>query len=122
MTEISVRVTTSYLEDQSSPEESRFVFGYTINVANNSADPAQLISRHWVVTDANEEVQEVKGEGVVGKQPLIQPGESFTYSSGVILPTDTGSMRGSYQMQGLDGSSFDVEIPTFVLLPPHKLH
>lgn len=119
---ISVNVKTQYLKAQSQPEDSRYVFAYTITISNNGEHAAQLISRHWIITDSDQQVQEVEGLGVVGKQPHLQPGTSYTYTSGVVLATQTGTMRGSYQMQTEDGACFDADIPEFALVPPHLLH
>jgi ApaG protein len=122
MVDIQVSVKTSYLAAQSTPHEQRYVYTYTITIANNSDEPAQLISRHWLITDANEKLQEVQGMGVVGEQPHIKPGESYTYTSGVILETETGLMEGTYHMRADDGAMFDAEIPPFALVPPHAIH
>lgn len=119
---IDVNVKTQYLSSQSQPAEKRYVFTYTITLTNNSGTSSQLISRHWVITDAEHKVQEVKGLGVVGKQPHLDPGESYTYTSGVVLATPTGSMSGSYQMQTEHGEQFEAAIPEFALVPPHLLH
>lgn len=122
MSEIQVMVRTNYIEAQSIPLEHRYVYTYTITIANKSAMPAQLISRHWRITDANEKLQEVQGLGVVGEQPHIKPGESYTYTSGVILDTETGIMEGTYHMRSDDGAMFDAPIPTFALVPPRAVH
>lgn len=122
MVDIQVSVKTSYLAAQSMPHEQRYVYTYTITIANNSDESAQLISRHWLITDANEKLQEVQGTGVVGEQPHIKPGESYTYTSGVILETETGLMEGTYHMRADDGAMFDAEIPPFALVPPHAIH
>lgn len=122
MSGIQVLVRTNYIEAQSIPLEHRYVYSYTITIANKSAEPAQLISRHWRITDANEKLQEVKGLGVVGEQPHLKPGESYTYTSGVILETETGIMEGTYHMRTDDGAMFDTCIPTFALVPPHAVH
>ena len=98
------------------------MYSYTITLTNNGRDAAQLISRHWIITDDNQKVQEVRGYGVVGEQPFLKPGDTYQYSSGVVLETETGTMTGSYQMQTDDGENFDAEIPTFALVPPHRLH
>lgn len=119
---IEVSVRTQFLPDQSDGENSRYVFTYTMTIRNAGTLPAQLISRHWIITDANNQVQEVKGLGVVGNQPLLKPGESFEYTSGCVLETPVGTMRGTYQMVGDDGSPFDAEIPEFVLAIPRTLH
>jgi ApaG protein len=120
--EIAVTTAPQYLEDQSDPEAGRYVFAYTITIRNTGSIAAQLISRHWIITDANEEVQEVRGLGVVGHQPLLQPGESFEYTSGASLNTPVGTMRGSYQMTAEDGTQFEANIPEFALAIPRVLH
>ena len=120
--EIRVLVKTQYVEDQSDPAAGRHVFAYTISITNVGTVPAQLISRHWIITDADGKVQEVRGLGVVGHQPLLKPGESFEYTSGCSLSTPVGTMRGSYQMTAEDGSQFDAPIPEFVLSMPRTLH
>lgn len=119
---IQVSVKTVYVAAQSQPQSQRFVYTYTITIANTGDEPAQLISRHWRITDANEKLQEVRGLGVVGEQPVIAPGKSYTYTSGVILETETGLMEGSYQMRRDGGEQFDTPIPTFALVPPHAMH
>jgi ApaG protein len=119
---IDVQVVTQYLPEQSAPDEGRYLFAYTITVSNQGSAAAQLISRHWVITDAEGRAEEVRGLGVVGRQPLLRPGESFEYTSGCPLATPVGTMRGSYQMVGEDGASFDVSIPEFVLAMPRTLH
>lgn len=121
-TPIQVQVKTSYLEEQSEPQAPRYVYGYTITLTNSGHESAQLLSRHWIITDAQGAVQEVQGEGVVGEKPRLDPGTSYTYTSGVVLPTETGTMTGSYQMQTDTGECFDAEIPEFVLLPPKAIH
>lgn len=122
MSAISVNVKTQYIETQSAPAEHRYVYAYTITIANQGDEPAQLISRHWRITDANEKLQEVQGMGVVGEQPHLQPGESYTYTSGVILETETGIMEGTYHMRTDEGTMFDAPIPTFALVPPYAVH
>lgn len=117
-----IETQVSYLPDRSSESEQRFVFSYTISITNIGNDAAQLISRHWIITDAHNHVQEVRGQGVVGEQPTIRPNQSFEYTSGTALSTQVGTMRGSYRMQTEDGSQFDVEIPLFVLSVPRVLH
>jgi ApaG protein len=119
---ISVSVNTIYLEDQSDPSSDRYVFAYTVTIANAGNVAAQLISRHWIITDAENVTQEVKGLGVVGEQPLLRPGESFEYTSGTAMATPVGTMRGSYQMVAEDGNKFDAEIPLFTLSMPRVLH
>ena len=120
--QISVSVNTAYLADQSDPSADRYVFAYTITIANSGTVAAQLISRHWIITDAENVTQEVKGLGVVGEQPLLRPGESFEYTSGTAMATPVGTMRGSYQMVAEDGNKFDAEIPVFTLSMPRVLH
>jgi ApaG protein len=120
--EIRVEVTTAYIPDQSDPDDGRFVFSYTITITNAGNAAAQLISRHWLITNAEGDVQEVRGLGVVGHQPLLQPGEHFQYSSGCVLATPVGTMKGSYQMVGEDGTQFDVPIDEFMLAMPRTLH
>jgi ApaG protein len=122
MSAIQVSVKTTYIAAQSQPLVNRYVYAYTITIANQGDVPAQLISRHWLITDANEKRQEVQGVGVVGEQPHINPGDSYTYTSGVILETETGLMQGSYQMRTETGETFDAEIPLFALVPPHAIH
>lgn len=119
---IKVSVVSQYLPEQSVPDEQRFVFAYTVTLTNDGDEGAQLVSRHWVITDGNDEVQEVKGMGVVGEQPYLEPGESYTYSSGAVLTTDTGTMTGSYQMKSASGETFEAQIPTFALVQPSKLN
>jgi ApaG protein len=119
---ISINVNTTYLAEQSDPASDRYVFAYTITIANTGTVAAQLISRHWIITDAENVTQEVKGLGVVGEQPLLQPGESFEYTSGTAMATPVGTMQGSYQMVAEDGIKFDAEIPKFTLSMPRVLH
>lgn len=119
---IRIEVETAYLEHQSDPEQGRFVFSYTITIRNEGALPARLLARHWIITDAGGNVQEVRGEGVVGEQPRILPGEGFRYSSGAVISTPVGSMRGSYRMVEDDGREFDAPIPAFTLARPGVLH
>jgi len=120
--EIEVQARTLYLADQSDEAAGRYVFAYTITIVNTGTIAAQLISRHWIITDANEHVQEVKGLGVVGEQPVIKPRERFEYTSGTTLATGVGTMRGSYQMVAEDGHEFDAPIPQFTLSIPRILH
>jgi ApaG protein len=120
--EISIEVATAYVDEQSEPEVDRYVFAYTITISNRGNIPAQLLSRHWVITDANGKIQEVSGDGVVGEQPHLKPGEKFRYSSGTILETPVGSMQGSYRMQTDNGTDFDAPIPPFTLAVPGVLH
>jgi len=119
---IQVAVQVRYLADQSDDADNRHVFAYTITLSNEGEHAVQLLSRHWVITDANNHVQEVKGKGVVGEQPVIKPGQSFEYTSGTVLATQVGTMTGSYQMQVVDGGEFSVPIPQFVLSVPRVLH
>lgn len=120
--EIRIQVATHYVDEQSEPEIDRYVFAYTITIENLSDVPAQLLSRHWVITDANGKVQEVSGDGVVGEQPRLNPGEVYRYSSGAILETPVGAMQGSYRMHADDGIDFDAPIPAFTLAVPGMLH
>jgi ApaG protein len=120
--QISVSVDTAYLAEQSDPAADRYVFAYTIKIANTGTVAAQLISRHWIITDAENVVQEVKGLGVVGEQPLLNPGEHFEYTSGTALATPVGTMHGTYQMVAEDGNKFDAEIAVFTLAMPRVLH
>ena len=120
--EVRVAVITRFLGDQSDPADNRYAFAYSITISNTGTVAAQLISRHWIITDANNEVQEVRGLGVVGHQPLLQPGQSFEYTSGCVLATPVGSMKGSYQMTAEDGMQFDAPIAEFVLSMPRVLH
>ena len=120
--EIGVSTATQYLPDQSDEPAGRYVFAYTITIRNSGSMAAQLISRHWIITDAQGLVQEVRGLGVVGSQPLLQPGESFEYTSGASIATPVGTMRGSYQMLAQDGTRFEAEIPAFTLSVPRVLH
>jgi len=119
---IRISVETHFIEEKSSVEHNRYFFNYTVTINNDGLVPVQLVSRHWIITDANEESFEVKGLGVVGEQPLIQPHESYTYTSGTEINTPVGSMQGSYQMVSEDGTSFDAEIPMFILSMPRTLH
>jgi len=120
--QISVSVNTAFLAEQSDPSADRYVFSYTITIANSGTVAAQLISRHWIITDAENVTQEVKGLGVVGEQPLLRPGESFEYTSGTAMATPVGTMRGTYQMVAEDGNKFEAEIPQFTLSMPRVLH
>jgi ApaG protein len=120
--EISVSAATRYLRDQSDESAEHFVFSYTITIRNTGSATAQLISRHWIITDAQGQVQEVRGLGVVGAQPVLRPGESHQYTSGTALSTPVGTMRGSYQMVAEDGTRFEATIPEFTLSVPRVLH
>ena len=119
---IAIEVATRFLPEESAPDDGRYVFAYTVRIHNHGAVPAQLISRHWIITDANGKVQEVRGDGVVGEQPRLAPGESFEYTSGAVLETGLGTMRGSYRMRTDDGTSFDAPIDPFTLSIPRTLH
>jgi ApaG protein len=119
---INIEVETNYLDDQSEPREQRYVFAYTITIRNEGEVPAKLLTRHWIITDANGRVQEVRGDGVVGEQPYLKPGQGFRYSSGAVLETPVGTMQGSYQMVGDDGAKFEAPIPAFRLAMPGMLH
>lgn len=120
--QIEVAVATHYIAEQSDPAIDRHVFAYTVTLTNTGTVPTQLISRHWIITDAEGEVQEVRGLGVVGHQPLLSPGESFEYTSGCQLATPVGTMKGSYQMTADDGMQFEALIAEFVLSMPRVLH
>lgn len=119
---ITVSARTQYIPEQSDDAVDRYVFSYTITIANTGQVPAQLISRHWLITDANDKVQEVRGLGVVGEQPFLKPGEQFEYTSGTAIATPVGAMKGSYQMVAEDGTPFEAEIPEFILAVPRVLH
>ncbi|MFO1283002.1 MAG: Co2+/Mg2+ efflux protein ApaG [Burkholderiales bacterium] len=120
--EIRVEPRSAYVADQSEPELGRFVFAYTITITNTGTVAAKLVSRHWIITDGEHRVQEVRGPGVVGEQPLLAPGQSFEYTSGASLATPVGTMHGSYRMVAADGCEFDAEIPSFTLSVPRTLH
>jgi ApaG protein len=120
--DIQVATRTAFIPDQSDVDSGRYVFAYTITITNTGTVPAQLLSRHWIITDSNNQVQEVKGMGVVGEQPLLRPRESFQYTSGTAIATPVGTMRGSYQMVADDGVQFDAAIPEFTLSMPRVLH
>jgi ApaG protein len=117
-----IDVATRYLDEQSEPEQDRYVFAYTVRIRNTGKVPARLLGRHWVITDANGNVREVTGEGVVGEQPWLRPGEDFSYTSGAVLETHQGTMHGSYEMIADDGTHFDAPIPAFTLSVPRTLH
>ncbi|MBI3938570.1 MAG: Co2+/Mg2+ efflux protein ApaG [Betaproteobacteria bacterium] len=120
--DITVTARTAFVPEQSDIEKGRYVFAYTITITNTGSVAAQLVSRHWIITDAENQVQEVRGLGVVGEQPLLRPNESFEYTSGTAIATPVGTMRGSYQMMGEDGVQFDAAIPKFTLSMPRVLH
>jgi ApaG protein len=119
---IQISVETRYLDKQSDLLTNNHAFTYTINIQNNRSDTVQLLHRHWIITDQNNKVEEVKGKGVVGQQPFIKPGESYQYSSGAIINSSIGDMKGSYIMQAGNGENFEAEIPLFVLATPNMLH
>lgn len=119
---VEIGTTTQYVPEQSDEAAERYVFAYTITIRNAGKFTAQLISRHWIITDARGHVQEVRGLGVVGAQPVLRPGESFEYTSGTSIATQVGTMRGTYQMVGEDGTRFDAAIPEFTLSIPRVLH
>lgn len=120
--QITVTAAPQYVPDQSDPDAERYVFAYTITLENTGTVAAQLISRHWLITDGNSNVQEVRGLGVIGEQPLLRPGEKYEYTSGCQLDTPVGVMRGTYQMMAEDGTAFEAEIPAFTLSIPRVLH
>ncbi len=120
--QIDVSVRSDYLPDQSQPGDERYVFAYTVTIRNNGLEAARLLNRHWIIVDANGKVQEVRGEGVVGEQPHLKPGESYRYTSGTVLETPVGSMHGSYEMLADDGTRFDASIHPFSLATPTSLH
>lgn len=120
--DVTVTARTAFIPDQSDAGSERYVFAYTITITNSGSVPVQLIGRHWIITDANNQVQEVKGLGVVGEQPYLRPDESFEYTSGTAMATPVGTMRGSYQMMAEGGVQFDAPIPEFTLSMPRVLH
>jgi len=120
--DIRVDVETRFLDDKSTPRENRYVFAYTINIRNEGAQAARLVARHWVITDANGKVQEVRGDGVVGEQPWMRPGDNFEYTSGAVLETSVGTMKGSYRMLADDGTWFEAPIAEFTLSIPRTIH
>lgn len=119
---IEVQVETDYIQEQSIPEKNRYVFAYTITITNIGSMPAKLLRRHWIITDANNKIQEVHGDGVIGEQPHLKPGQSFRYTSGTMLETPVGCMEGTYNMIADDKLEFDAAIPVFSLATPHTLH
>lgn len=119
---LEIQIATRFLDEESQPDDDRYVFAYTIRIRNVGRLPAQLLGRHWVITDANGKTEEVHGDGVVGEQPRLEPGEDFIYTSGAVLSTAVGTMEGSYDMMGDDGAHFDAPIPPFTLSIPRTLH
>ncbi|MCA0394140.1 MAG: Co2+/Mg2+ efflux protein ApaG [Proteobacteria bacterium] len=119
---LEIQIATQFLDEESVPEQDRYVFAYTIRIRNLGRLPAQVLGRHWIITDGNGQVEEVHGDGVVGEQPRLEPGEQFTYTSGATLPTSVGTMEGRYDMIGDDGTRFDAPIPPFTLAVPRTLH
>ena len=122
MSGITIQIKTQYLAEHSSPAVQRFAFAYSISITNNSEQPVQLLRRHWIITDGNRKVEEVRGDGVVGQQPWIAPQQSFHYTSGAVLETPVGTMEGSYSMQQESGDAFKALIPRFTLAKPGSLH
>jgi len=120
--QIDINVKTAFLPEQSETDNERFVFSYTITIHNSGEQPAKLLNRHWIITDANGKTQEVRGEGVVGQQPYLKPGESYQYTSGTVLETPVGSMQGEYEMTTNDGKRFLAPIAPFSLAQPRSLH
>lgn len=117
-----VKVNPYYIESQSSPDENRYVFAYTITITNVGSSAAKLLSRHWLITDSNGKIQEVRGDGVVGEQPYLKPGESFQYTSGALIETPVGIMQGKYHLISDSGENFNAKIPKFTLSIPRTLH
>jgi ApaG protein len=119
---ILVEATPFFIADQSAPERDRYVFAYTITITNEGTVAAQLLNRHWLITDSNGKIQEVKGDGVIGEQPYLKPGETFRYTSGAVLETPVGTMQGQYTMHPDEGENFNANIPQFTLSIPRTLH
>lgn len=119
---IDIKVNTQYVQEQSDPDHGRYAFAYTIFITNHGTEPVKLLGRHWQITDDNNQTEEVRGPGVVGLQPEIDPGKSFHYTSGAVIGTEFGTMQGSYEMQSADGQRFEAPIPPFLLALPHKVH
>ena len=122
MNKIQIDVLPTYIANQSDPENNHYVFSYTVSIHNSGSESARLLTRHWIITDGDGQTQEVKGDGVIGEQPLLQPGEGFQYTSGTFMNTPFGTMHGSYQMISDSGEQFDAEIPSFQLAVPNTLH
>ena len=119
---ILVEATPFFIAEQSAPEKDRYVFAYTITITNEGTVPAQLLNRHWLITDSNGNIQEVRGDGVIGEQPYLKPGEKFRYTSGAVLETPVGTMQGQYTMHPDEGENFNANIPQFTLSIPRTLH
>ena len=119
---INIEVVPAYIDEQSNPDQGHYVFAYTVTITNDGNLPAKLLARHWIITDSDGSIHEVKGDGVVGEQPHLKPGEGFQYTSGTMMKTPAGSMSGSYQMLADDGFEFDADIPEFYLIAPNTLH
>ena len=119
---ILVEAMPYFIAEQSAPEQDRYVFAYTITITNEGTVPAQLLNRHWLITDSNGKTQEVRGAGVIGEQPYLKPGEMFRYTSGAVLETPVGTMQGQYTMHSDEGDNFNAEIPQFTLSIPRTLH
>ena len=122
MNKIDIEVLPAFIAEQSDPATNHYVFSYTVTIRNNGSIPAKLLTRHWVITDGDGAIQEIKGDGVIGEQPHLNPGEGFEYTSGTFMNTPFGTMRGSYQMVSDSGEKFDAEIPSFQLAVPNALH
>ncbi len=122
MNKIDIKVQPAYIAEQSDPEKNHYVFSYTVTIRNNGSSAAKLLKRHWIITDGDGEVQEVKGDGVIGEQPHLQPGDGFQYTSGTLMNTPFGTMHGSYEMINDAGEKFNAEIPSFRLSVPNTLH
>ncbi len=119
---INIEILPTYIAEQSDPYNDHYVFSYTVTIRNEGKKPARLLTRHWVITDGDGQVQEVRGEGVIGKQPHLAPGENFKYTSGTFMNTPVGTVRGSYQMITDSGETFEADIPSFTLAVPNTLH
>jgi len=122
MNKIDIKVLPAYIADQSDPKNNHYVFSYTVTITNNGSTPAKLLTRHWIITDGDGQTQEVKGDGVIGEQPHLKPGEGFQYTSGTFMNTPFGTMHGSYKMVSDEGEQFDADIPSFQLSVPNTLH
>lgn len=123
MSKVFVHVMPNYMPEESSPEKQRFVFSYTVSITNETLHEVQLLSRHWIITNGETlKTQEVRGDGVIGQKPIIQPGESYTYTSGTVMESPVGTMHGFYTMQDHEGAFFDAEIPVFTLAATHSVH